>query len=112
MKDKARLPRVKDNKDRRVSAKVKKPDELPSELTRKSDSSDFLSAEEWAAEIRARRGAYWKDTALWRAEIEKGAKEAWASENCIWMDETDIMAALIEEVDARREAEEAKKNEK
>lgn len=110
MKDKARPTRRKDDTDKRKGVKVRKADERPP-YPGWSDIPDNLSPKEWLAEANARHDAYMKKTARWRARIEEEARKTGVADN-IWMDETDIMAALIEEVDARREAEEAKKNEK
>jgi hypothetical protein len=60
---------------------------------------------------RTSRSLHEKDRSLESQDRGGGQEDGGVADN-IWMDETDIMAALIEEVDTRREAEEPKKNEK
>jgi hypothetical protein len=104
MKDRAKPTRTKDRTDKRESAAERKADDLLREASRKyREALDYvyqLLDEGRELEAIAHREACQK--AYDRA---RGIPDE-------WMDETDIMAALIEEVDAERAAEEAEKKKK
>jgi hypothetical protein len=104
MKDKARPARTKGRTDKRGSATERKADEVLSDASQKyREALDYvheLLDEGRVAEALAHREACQK--AFDRA---RGITEE-------WMDEADLMAAMIEEVEAEREAEEAEKKKK
>lgn len=104
MKDRAKPTRIKGRTDKRESAAERKADDLLHEASRKYhealDCVYELLDEGREVEALAHHEACQKAYDRARGVTEE------------WMDETDIMTALIEEVDAEREAEEAEKRKK
>jgi hypothetical protein len=104
VKDMAKPTRTTDRTDKRESAAERKADDLLREASRKyHEALDYVY--ELLDEGRELEALAHRETCQKAYDRERGITDE-------WMDEADIMAALIEEVDAERVAEEAEKKKK
>lgn len=104
MKDKAKPTRTRGRTDKRRSAAERKADDLLREASRKyHEALDYVH--ELLDEGRELEAIAHREACQKAYDRARGITDE-------WMDEADIMAAMIEEVEGEREAEEAEKRKK